>query len=204
MASAWSDNPRHEGLDAVVWAIADGARRVEAEARAAGLGDVIGATGEVNVHGEMVQRLDRAGSDIFVEVLRNSGRVAAVGSEELEKPVIVGDDEQHSYVVLMDPVDGSSNIDVAVSIGSIFGIWRRDAGEPVTEASMLRPGNEQVAAAYVIYGSSTVLVTATVNSVQAFTLDLDSGEFGLTHSNVRIPGHVPVLQHQRRQLQAFG
>ena len=187
MASAWSDTPRHEGLDAVVWAIADGARRVEAEARAAGLGDVIGATGEVNVHGEMVQRLDRAGSDIFVEVLRNSGRVAAVGSEELEKPVIVGDDEQHSYVVLMDPVDGSSNIDVAVSIGSIFGIWRRDAGEPVTEASMLRSGNEQVAAAYVIYGSSTVLVTATVNSVQAFTLDLDSGEFGLTHSNVRIP-----------------
>ena len=186
-ASAWSGSAEYEGLGAVVGAIEDGARQLQHQVRAAGLADVLGATGEINVQGEMVQRLDSAGSDIFVEVLRNSGRVAAVGSEELEKPVIVGQDEKHSYIVLMDPVDGSSNIDVAVSIGSIFGIWRRNVGEPVTEASLLRPGNEQVAAAYVIYGSSTVLVTATRNSVQAFTLDAASGEFGLTHPDIRIP-----------------
>ena len=186
-ASAWSGSAEYEGLDAVIRAIEDGARQLQHQVRAAGLADVLGATGEINVQGEMVQRLDSAGSDIFVEVLRNSGRVAAVGSEELEKPVIVGQDEKHSYIVLMDPVDGSSNIDVAVSIGSIFGIWRRNVGEPVTEASLLRPGNEQVAAAYVIYGSSTVLVTATRNSVQAFTLDAASGEFGLTHPDIRIP-----------------
>ena len=186
-ASAWNDSPEHDGLDAVIGAIADGARQVHAQVQAAGLAGVLGATGEINVQGEMVQRLDTAGSEIFVEVLSNSGRVAAVGSEELEKPVIVGEGEQHNYAVLMDPLDGSSNIDVAVSIGSIFGIWRRNGGEPVTEESLLRPGNEQVAAAYVIYGSSTVLGTATSNSVQAFTLDTAGGEFGLTHPDIRIP-----------------
>ena len=185
-ASAWSGG-RHDGLDAVVGAIAEGARRVEREVRAAGLAGVLGATGDTNVHGEMVQRLDRAGSDIFVEVLSDSGRVAAIGSEELERPVIVGDDKQHGYVVLMDPLDGSSNIDVAVSIGSIFGVWPRNAGEAVGEASLLRPGSEQVAAAYVIYGSSTVLVTATRGRVQGFTMDPANGEFGLTHPDIRIP-----------------
>ena len=187
MCLAWTGSARYEGLDAVIQAIVDGARRLQRQVQSAGLAGVLGTTGEINVQGEIVQRLDSIGSDIFVDVLRNSGRVAAVGSEELEKPVIVGDDDQHNYVVLMDPVDGSSNIDVAVSIGSIFGIWRRKSGEPVTEALLLRPGSEQVAAAYVIYGSSTVLVMATHNSVQAFTLDAASGEFGLTHPNIRVP-----------------
>lgn len=187
MSSAWTGGAQYPGLDAVVGAIVDGARRLQPQVQSAGLADVLGATGEINVTGDIVQQLDSIGSDIFVDVLRNSGRVAAIGSEELEKPVIVGDDDQHNHVVLMDPLDGSSNIDVAVSIGSIFGIWRRDSGEPVTEASLLRPGNEQVAAAYVIYGPSTVLVTATRDSVQAFTLDAASGEFGLTHPNIRIP-----------------
>ncbi len=187
MASAWGGNTKYDGLDAVIGSIADGARQLQHQVRAAGLAGVLGATDEINVQGEIVQRLDSAGSELFVEVLSNSGRVAVVGSEELEKPVIVGDGERHNYIVLMDPVDGSSNIDVAVSIGSIFGIWRRNAGEPVTEASLLKPGSEQVAAAYVIYGSSTVLVTATRNSVQAFTLDDASGEFGLTHPDIRIP-----------------
>ena len=187
MASAWGGKAQYEGLDVVIGAIADGARRVQHQVQAAGLAGVLGATGEINVQGEMVQRLDSAGSDIFTEVLADSGRVAAVGSEELEKPVIVGEGDEHQYIVLMDPLDGSSNIDVAVSIGSIFGIWRRAAGAPVTDASLLRPGSEQVAAAYVVYGSSTVLVTATHNSVQAFTLDAASGEFGLTHPDIRIP-----------------
>ena len=187
MASAWSGNVQYDGLDAVIQSIADGARHLQHQVRAAGLAGVLGATDEINVQGEIVQRLDTIGSDTFVEALSNSGRVAAIGCEELAEPVIVGDDERLNYLVLMDPVDGSSNIDVAVSIGSIFGIWKRNDGEPVTEASLLKPGNEQVAAAYVIYGSSTVLVTATRDSVQAFTLDAASVEFGLTHPDIKIP-----------------
>ena len=115
------------------------------------------------------------------------GRVAAVGSEEIEGAVIVGNEPQHNYIVQMDPLDGSSNIDVAVSIGSIFGIWKRDAKEHVTETSLLRPGHEQVAAAYVVYGSCTSLVVATRGSVQGFTLDPADGVFRLTHPDIRIP-----------------
>ena len=174
-------------LDAVVGAIADGARMVQKQVQAAALAGVLGATGETNVQGEAVQKLDAAGSDIFVEALIASGSVAAVGSEEIEEPVIGGNGSEQTYIVQMDPVDGSSNIDVAVTIGSIFGIWRRPRGEPVTEAMLLRPGREQVAACYVVYGSSTMLVAATPGSVDGFTLDPSSGEFLLTHPDISIP-----------------
>ncbi|MCH8226679.1 MAG: fructose-1,6-bisphosphatase, partial [Chloroflexi bacterium] len=149
-----------------------------------------------NVQGEIVQRLDKASSDIFVETLSASGQVAAIGCEEIERPVIVEGDAGGGFIVLMDPLDGSSNIDVAVSIGSIFGIWQKRPGETVNDDSLLRPGNEQVAAAYVVYGSSTVLVLATKNNVCGFTLDSGSGdsgsgEFALTHPNIRIPVECP-------------
>ena len=191
VASAFGGNAQYDGLGAVISAIAEGARQVQLQVQAAALADALGVTGETNVQGEIVQRLDTASSDIFVDVLRNSGRVAVIGCEEIERPVIAGDDEKHGYMVLMDPLDGSSNIDVAVSIGSIFGIWRRNLGDPVTEDSLLRPGNEQVAAAYVVYGSSTVMVTATFNSVQGFTLDPQTGSFAITHPNLRIPEECP-------------
>jgi len=110
-----------------------------------------------------------------------------VVSEEIEDPVVPGDSDDRTFIVHTDPVDGSSNIDVAVSIGSIFGIWRREPGDPISEATLLRPGREQVAAAYSMYGSSTVLVTATKGSVNGFTLDTVSGEFFLTHTDIRIP-----------------
>ena len=187
VTSAWSGNDLYDGLDAVIMAIAKGSLQVYQKVQAAALADVLGVTGETNVQGEIVQLLDTASSDIFVEVLRQSGRVAVIGCEEIERPVIAGDDTQHAYMVLMDPLDGSSNIDVAVTIGSIFGIWRRSISDPVTEDSLLRPGNEQVAAAYVVYGSSTILVMATRNSVQGFTLDADSGIFTLTHPDIHIP-----------------
>lgn len=186
-ASAWGDVEQYEGLDAVVLAISKGARLLQSQVQAAGLLDILGSTGEINVQGEMVQRLDSAGSDIFVNVLRECNRVAAIGCEEIEDPVIFGQGAQHKYVVLMDPVDGSSNIDVAVSIGSIFGIWRRGDNEPVNDSLLLRPGSEQIAAVYVIYGSSTVLVTATHHSVQAFTLEASSGAFCLTNPDIKIP-----------------
>ena len=187
MDSAWSTDDTLRGLDAVIGAIAEGVRQVQEQVQAAAMADMLGATGQTNVQGEVVQKLDASASDIFVDVLSKSGHVAAMGSEEIEDPVIAGDDARQTFVVQMDPVDGSSNIDVAVSIGSIFGIWRRAPGMPVTEAALLRPGREQVAAAYAIYGSSTVLVTATSGSVNGFTLDSASGEFLLTHPDITIP-----------------
>ena len=201
--SAWSGHGQLDGLDVVIMAIAKGSYQVSKKVRAATLADVLGVTGETSVHGETVQRLDAASSDIFVDILRQCGHVAVIGCEEIEEPVIVGDDLQHAFMVLMDPLDGSSNIDVAVSIGSIFGIWRRSNGDPVTGASLLRPGNEQVAAMYVVYGSSTVLVVATRNSVQGFTLDPESGMFALTHPYINIPKECPYYSTNEGNFKAL-
>ena len=187
----WHDKNQNNGLGAVIMAIADGSVRVQQQVQQAALADALGTTGKTNVQGEIVQRLDAASSDIFVETLSQSGHVAAIGCEEIERPVIVQGEVADGYIVLMDPLDGSSNIDVAVSIGSIFGIWQKSPGETVNDDSLLRPGNQQVAAAYVVYGSSTVLVLATENSVQGFTLDADSGSFAVTHPNIKIPTDCP-------------
>lgn len=185
------DKGQNQGLEAVIMAIAEGARRIQQQVQQAALTDALGITGEVNVQGEIVQRLDTASSDTFVETLSQSGHVAAIGCEEIEDPVIVEGEVADGYIVLMDPLDGSSNIDVAVSIGSIFGIWKRKPGETVNDDSLLRPGNEQVAAAYVVYGSSTVLVLATENNVCGFTLDTESGTFAVTHPDIKIPADCP-------------
>jgi len=188
MRSAWTESRDLEGLSSVITAIANGAKKVQEQVQRAAIGGALGTTGETNVHGEMVQHLDSAGSDIFVEILRESGSVAAIGSEEIEGIEVVGSGKTKRYIVQMDPVDGSSNIDVAVTIGSIFGIWQRDPGEEaVTESLLLKPGREQVAAAYVVYGSSTILVTATPSDVNGFTLDSITGEFLLTHPSIVIP-----------------
>ncbi len=187
MKSAWAESGDLEGLGSVITAIANGAKKVHEQVQRAAIGGALGTTGETNVHGEMVQHLDSAGSDIFVEILRKSGNIAAIGSEEIEGVEVVGSGKTNRYVVQMDPVDGSSNIDVAVTIGSIFGIWHRDPGEAVKESLLLKPGNEQVAAAYVVYGSSTILVTATPSDVNGFTLDSITGEFVLTHPSIVIP-----------------
>jgi fructose-1,6-bisphosphatase I len=177
----------NSGLGAVTMAIAEGSRQIQQQVRQAALADNLGTTGETNVQNEIVQRLDKASSDIFVETLSQSGQVAAIGCEEIEMPVIVQGNTGDGYIVLMDPLDGSSNIDVAVTIGSIFGIWRKKSGETVNDDSLLRPGSEQVGAAYVVYGSSTVLVLATKNNVLGFTLNTESGAYALTHPEIKIP-----------------
>ena len=189
--SNWENVSRNNGLGSVVMAIADGAAKVQEQVQQAALADALGATGETNVQGEIVQRLDSASSDIFVETLSRCGQVAAIGCEEIERPVIVEGDVANGFIVLMDPLDGSSNIDVAVSIGSIFGVWQKSPGEVVNDDSLLRPGNQQVAALYVVYGSSTVLVLATEDIVQGFTLDSEARSFAMTHPNVRIPEQCP-------------
>ena len=189
--SEWQKTGQNDGLGAVIMAIANGSVRVQQQVQQAALADALGTTGETNVQGEIVQRLDAASSDIFVETLSQSGHVAAIGCEEIERPVIVAGEVANGYIVLMDPLDGSSNIDVAVSIGSIFGIWLKSPGETVNDDSLLRSGNQQVAAAYVVYGSSTVLVLATKDSVQGFTLDSESDSFIMTHPNIKIPADCP-------------
>ncbi len=191
VASKWENKGQNLGLGAVIMAIADGSRKVQEQVQQASLADVLGTTEETNVQGEIVQRLDEASSNIFVEMLSQSGHVAAIGCEEIENPVIVEGNVADGFIVLMDPLDGSSNIDVAVSIGSIFGIWQKSPGETVNDASLLRKGNEQIAAAYVVYGSSTVLVLATKNNVCGFTLDVSTGSYAVTHPNITIPADCP-------------
>ncbi len=130
LTSEWSEKGQDDGLGNVIMAIANGSCQVQQQVRQAALADALGSTGEINVGGDIVQRLDQASSDIFVDALRRSGHVAAIGCEEIEQPVIIEGDVADGYIVLMDPLDGSSNIDVAVSIGSIFGIWQKKPGEP--------------------------------------------------------------------------
>jgi fructose-1,6-bisphosphatase I len=159
--------------------------------RAGVLEEVLGLTGQVNVQGEEVQKLDHYANETLVRVLGRSGHVAALASEEVAEPIALPEDAPRGrYVVLFDPLDGSSNIDVNVSIGTIFSIHRRRGDDgPAGLDELLRPGSEQVAAGYVIYGSSTLLVYTARNGVHGFTLDPTVGEFLLSHEDLRIPGH---------------
>jgi fructose-1,6-bisphosphatase I len=170
---------------------------IAAQVRRAGLIEIWGATGETNVQGERVQKLDRIANDTFVEVLRRSGCVAAMASEEEDAIIEVepepGAESPPDYVVAFDPLDGSSNIDVGVSIGTVFAIYPRLGAGPVTPAEVLRPGREMIAAGYVIYGSSTVLVYTDGETVDSFTLDPGAGEFFLTRANMRMPEVTKVL-----------
>ena len=184
-------DPARHAVGQVVEAIAAGAVEVDRLTRQAALADVLGDTGEVNVQGEVVQRLDQRGTEAFVRALRGCPTVAALVCEELEEMVRVRDAAEAPFVVAFDPVDGSSNIDVAVTIGSIFGIYHRDPAQPLSTAGVLRPGREQVAAVYALYGSSTMLVVAMPGSVQGFTLDAASGQFVLSHPGIRLPDACP-------------
>ncbi len=171
--------------------IALAAKRVNVEVNKAGLVDILGDAGGINVQGEEVKKLDVYANNQFVGVLRHGISCAGIGSEELDDIVVFNDEvsNQSKYVCLFDPLDGSSNIDVNVSIGTIFGIYRRvsERGKPATREDFLQPGNRQVAAGYVIYGSSTMLVYATKRGVNGFTLDPSIGEFSLSHPNITCP-----------------
>ena len=167
------------------------ARIIAREINRAGLdAGVLGSTGKTNVQGEDVKPLDEIGNQTFIEAFRNSGLVCTLASEEMEEPFQLRENcPRGKYVLLYDPVDGSSNIDVNVTIGTIFSIraTREDHGH-AGAAELLRPGTEQVAAGYVVYGPSTMLVYADDTSVDGFTLDRSVGEFFLTHPEIRIPG----------------
>ena len=167
------------------------AKRINVEVNKAGLVDILGDTGDVNVQGEEVKKLDEFANDQITGVLRHGISCAGIASEELDDMVVFDDEvgRNSKYICMFDPLDGSTNIDVNVSIGTIFSVYRRvtETGTPVTIKDFLQPGMRQVAAGYIIYGSSTIFVYATKRGVNGFTLDQSIGEFCLSHPNIKCP-----------------
>ncbi len=177
------------------------AKRVNVEVNKAGLVDILGDVGSVNVQGEDVKKLDVYANNQFMGVLKHGISCAGIASEELDD-FIAFDDEvscNSKYVCLFDPLDGSGNIDVNVSIGTIFAVYRRksEKGTMVGLEDFLQPGTEQVAAGYIVYGSSTMLVYATRRGVNGFTLDPSIGEFCLSHPDIKCPenGKIYSVNH---------
>lgn len=166
------------------------AKVISLEVNKAGLADILGFTGDSNVHGEEVKKLDVFAHDMMVKALDHGGHLCVMASEEQEdiipipKKFNIG-----KYVLLFDPLDGSSNIDANISIGTIFSIYRRVSsdGVPGTLEDCLQPGSQQVAAGYIVYGSSTILVYTAGEGVHGFTLDPAFGEFILSHPNIQTP-----------------
>lgn len=166
------------------------AKIVNREVNKAGLVDVLGDAGTTNVQGEGQKKLDIYADQQFLAALRSGGECCVVASEEHSEYIIIDSEISRNakYIVCIDPLDGSSNIDVNVSVGTIFSIYRRQSADaPIAAADILQRGARQVAAGYVIYGSSTMLVYTTGKGVNGFTLDPSIGEFCLSHPNMRIP-----------------
>lgn len=173
------------------------AKMVNHEVNKAGLVDITGSAGEINTQGEDQQKLDVFANNVFIQTLTNREIVCGIASEENEDFITISGsngDHKNKYVVLIDPLDGSSNIDVNVSVGTIFSIYRRvtPIGTPVKEEDFLQPGNLQVAAGYIVYGTSTMLVYTTGHGVNGFTLNPALGTYYLSHPNMRFPeeGHI--------------
>lgn len=160
---------------------------VNREVNKAGLIDIMGAAGSINLGGDQQQKLDVLANIRFTRALAKGGEVCALVSEEAESFVDLNNDGK--YVVAIDPLDGSSNIDVNVSIGTIFSIYRRKSppGKPISKEDIMQQGSEQVAAGYILYGSSTMLVYTTGHGVHGFTYETSLGEYFLSHPDMHIP-----------------
>ncbi|MCH8158209.1 MAG: class 1 fructose-bisphosphatase [Nitrospinae bacterium] len=179
---------------------------ISLEVNKAGIGgDILGATGAINVHGEQVQKLDEFANSTLLNFLSQSGTVCAITSEEMADPVIIPPDKAGKYIFMMDPLDGSSNIDVNVSIGTIFSIYRKkSSGDKVTDEDLLQKGADQVAGGYVIYGSSTMFVYSSGHGVHGFTLDPSLGEFILSHPDIKIPERGSIYSVNEGNTQNWG
>ena len=169
--------------------LATAGKIIAREVNKAGLAEILGITGRINVHGEEVQKLDEFANATIIRTVDHTGHLAGLASEEMDE--IYHIPEKHplgKYILLFDPVDGSSNIDVNVSIGTIFSVYRKQSeGEWASEGDFLQKGSQQLCAGYIIYGSSTMLVYTTGQGVHGFTLDPTIGEFLLSHENITIP-----------------
>ncbi len=183
-------NPHATGeLTDLLYDVAFAAKLVRREVVRAGLVDILGMAGTTNVQGEEVKKLDLFANEKIINAIGQHGRFAIMGSEENEGTIIPPKNESGKYVLLFDPLDGSSNIDVNVSVGTIFSIYRLTGGNP-QDADIndcLQKGSQQVAAGYVIYGSSVVMVYSSGHGVHGFTYDPTIGEFLLSHENITTP-----------------
>jgi fructose-1,6-bisphosphatase I len=192
---AQSNHPGASGaLSALLTQIGVAGKIISSKVNMAGLVKLLGTTGRVNVQGETVQKLDEFADHTIQEIVGRSGHVCALMSEEEEDVIEIPERHQGNYIVAYDPLDGSSNIDFNVSIGTIFAVYRRETtGLEVTDRDLLRCGREQVAAGYIIYGSSTVFVYSVGDGVHGFTLDPTVGEYVLSHEEIRVPARCRNL-----------
>ena len=173
--------------------VARACKRIAIAVNKGALGEVLGSAGSENVQGEVQKKLDIIANEVLIEANEWGGHLAAMASEEMDSIYVVPNRfPQGEYLLMFDPLDGSSNIDVNVSIGTIFSVFKKqhdhaDAIEPVCEKDFLQAGNQQVAAGYCVYGPQTTLVLTVGDGVAMFTLDAELGSFVLTHDNVQIP-----------------
>jgi fructose-1,6-bisphosphatase I len=184
-----------QDLSALMNRIALAAKLIARRLTRAGLvEDALGFTGRTNVQGESVKKMDVYANQVFISVFKESGLVCQLASEEMEKPYYIPENcPIGRYTLLYDPIDGSSNVDINLNVGSIFSVRRQESTEFSSDGQdLLQDGHKQIAAGYVLYGPSTMLVYSIGRGVHAFTLDPSLGEFILSSENIRIPEHGPV------------
>ncbi|WP_018716253.1 class 1 fructose-bisphosphatase [Brachymonas chironomi] len=188
------EQQRHDGripgeLRLLLEVVARACKRISYEVNKGALGEVLGTAGSENVQGEVQKKLDIIANEVLIEANEWGGHLAAMASEEMDGIYLVPNRYPHGeYLLMFDPLDGSSNIDVNVSIGTIFSVFKKDPGQDgVSEADFLQPGRQQVAAGYCVYGPQTTLVLTVGDGVAMFTLDRELGSFVLTQENVTIP-----------------
>lgn len=179
------DQPVRMELVHLLWDFLVAVKSIHNQVTRAGLVDILGKTGATNVHGDEVKKLDAYAHDVMVAALKKSSWVYAMASEEAEQVIAGSDGENAKYVAVFDPLDGSSNIDANVSVGTIFSIYKRKDGD--INEQVLRSGSEQLLSGYVIYGSSTMLVYTVGAGTHGFTFDPAMGEFYLSHPNMKTP-----------------
>jgi fructose-1,6-bisphosphatase I len=190
-----SYSPEAQDLSAIMNRISLAAKLISRRLTRAGLMEgALGFTGELNVQGESVKKMDVYANDVFISVFKQSGLVCRLASEEMEQPYYIPENcPVGRYTLLYDPIDGSSNVDINLNVGSIFSI-RQQQGDDIDGKAqdLLQNGRKQLAAGYVLYGPSTVLVYSIGTGVHAFTLDPSLGEFILSHENIRVPEHGAI------------
>jgi fructose-1,6-bisphosphatase I len=190
-----SFGPDAQDLSALMSRIALAAKLISRRLSRSGLVEgALGFTGDINVQGEAVKRMDLYANEVFIAVFKQSGLVCRLASEEMEKPYYIPENcPIGRYTLLYDPIDGSSNVDINLNVGSIFSIRQQSGDDPDHNATdLLQPGHRQLAAGYILYGPSTMLVYSIGNGTHAFTLDPSLGEFILSAENIRIPNHGPI------------
>jgi len=194
MANPPASLGRPGALTALLSAIGLVGKTLARDLRIAGLLNILGATGETNVQGETVKKLDQFANETFIEVLQRDGVAGALASEEMEKPVFVASPERPApYMVLFDPLDGSSNTDVNMPLGSIFSIVApKVPDQSPCDSDLLQKGTDQVAAGYFLFGPSTMLVFTTGKGLHGFTLDPNVGEYQLSHRGIKIPSRGKI------------